>query len=60
MKRTFALTTALAVASLGLTAYGQTPPADPTAPPAKQTGKKAKKAPKEKKHKSGEKAEKKS
>ena len=50
MKRTFALTAALAIASLGMSAYAQTPPADQTAPQT-QTGKKHKKQHTDKKEK---------
>ena len=50
MKRTFALTIALALASLGVSAYAQTPPADAGQSQAQKT-KKQKKQPKEKKEK---------
>lgn len=50
MKRTLALTTVLALASLGVAAYGQTAPADQTAQ-TQQTGKKHKKQHADKKEK---------
>jgi hypothetical protein len=55
MKRTFALTVALALASLGVSAYAQTPPTDPGSSQT-QSAKKHKKQKAEKKEKKAKKA----